>query len=452
VAERCQTAAMRVGPVQYARNGTVRLAYRSLGDPDAPPLVLVPGWISNVDDYDDPANVFSILAEPLAASTRFIVWDKRGTGLSDPVDRAPPLDERMDDLRAVMDAAEVDRAAFFGGSEGGPMSILFAATHPERVGALVVVGTAARFSCDPPSFPWGFTPDQIAAQLDEIDERWGEGALAGLFLGPIAEVDGVPELFGRAQRRGASPTMGKYLWQALMEIDIREVLGSVEAPTLVLGRTGDQIAPPEAARAMAEAIPNAVFQELTPGDHLGGDPQELAAAILAFVIGERPAAPSTDRTLATVLFTDIVSSTEALAAQGDQRWRHHLDVHDDIIDRYLAAFGGTKVKSTGDGVFAVFDGPTRAARCALELVPALATRNIAIRAGVHTGECERRGEDWSGVGVHIGARVAALADAGEVLASRTVRDLSAGSDLVFEDRGLHRLKGVPEEWQLFRVR
>lgn len=443
---------MRVGPVQYARNGSVRLAYRTLGEPDAPPLVLVPGWFTNVDWYDDPANGFHAMAEPLAASTRYIVWDKRGTGLSDPVEAAPPLDERMDDLRAVMDAAEVDRAALFGASEGGPMSLLFAASFPERVASLVLYGTASRFSCDPPSFPWGFTPSEIEAQLAEIDERWGEGALIRLFLGPLAEIDGVPELYGRMQRQGASPTMATYLWQALMEIDVREVLGSVQAPTLVLAREGDQIAPIEASRAMTVALPNGVFQELAPGEHILADPGEFASAVLPFVIGEQPVAPPTDRTLATVLFTDIVGSTEAVAAQGDERWRHNLDVHDDIIDRHLAAFGGNKVKSTGDGVFAVFDGPTKAARCALNLVAALATRNIAIRAGVHTGECERRGDDWSGVGVHIGARVAALAGGGEVLSSRTVRDLSAGSDLVFEDRGPHQLKGVPEEWQLFRVR
>ena len=441
-----------LGPVQYARNGSVRLAFRVLGEPDALPLVFVPGWISNVDNYDDPTSLFAVMAEALAVSTRFIVWDKRGTGLSDPVDSAPPLDERMDDLRAVMDAAEVDQASLMGGSEGGPMSVLFAATYPERVRSLVLFGTSPRFSCDSPSFPWVFTRSEIDVQMTEIDERWGEGALADLFLGPIAEIDGVRELFGRAQRRGASPTMAKYLWQALMVIDVRDVLGSVEAPTLVLGKAEDQIAPVEAAKAMAASIPNAIFKELPPGDHLVGDLGVLASAILDFVIGAQPTLPATHRTLATVLFTDIVGSTEAVSAQGDARWRDNLDVHDEVIDRHLSKYGGSKVKSTGDGVFAVFEGPTKAAHSALELVPALATRNINIRAGVHTGECERRGDDWSGVGVHIGARVAALAGSGEVLASRTVRDLSAGSDLTFEDRGTHQLKGVPDEWQLFRVR
>ena len=417
-----------------------------------PPLILVPGWISNVDSYDDPTNLFTIAAEQLAVSTRYIVWDKRGTGLSDPVDSAPPLDERMNDLRAVIGAAGVDQASLIGGSEGGPMSVLFAATYPERVRSLVLFLTSPRFSCDPPSFPWGFTSSEIEAQMTEIDERWGEGALADLFLGPIAEIDGVRELFGRAQRHGASPTMAKYLWQAVMEIDVRDVLGSVEVPTLVLGKAGDQIAPLDGAKVMAAGIPNAIFKELLPGDHLAGDLGEVTSAILDFVIGAQPTLPATHRMLATVLFTDIVSSTEALSAQGDKRWRQNLDVHDEVIDRHLSKFSGSKIKSTGDGVFAVFEGPTKAAHCALELVPALATRNINIRAGVHTGECERRGDDWSGVGVHIGARVAALAGSGEVLASRTVRDLSAGSDLTFENRGTHHLKGVPEEWQLFRVR
>ena len=443
---------MLSGPVQFARNGSVRLAFRVFGEPEAPPLVFVPGWISNVDSYDDPTNLFTMLVEPLVACTRLVVWDKRGTGLSDPVTHAPPLDERMDDLRAVMDAAGVETASLMGGSEGGPMSLLFAATYPERVNSLVLFGTSPRFSADPPSFPWGFTQAEVDAQLEEIDEQWGLGALAGLFLGPIADVDGVRELFGRAQRAGASPTMAKYLWKALMEIDVRDVLGSVEAPTLVMNRPGDQIAPVEGGRLMAAGMPNATFREGLPGDHLGGDVGEVSSAILDFVIGDQQAALPAHRTLATIMFTDIVSSTEALSAQGDQRWRQNLDIHDEIVERSVARYGGRKVKSTGDGVFAVFDGPTKAAHCALDLVPSLATRNISIRAGVHTGECEQRGDDWSGMGVHIGARVAAMAGAGEVLVTRTVRDLSAGSDLTFEDRGSHQLKGLPEQWHIFRVR
>ena len=439
------------GRVQYARNGAVRLAYRVFGE-GTTSLVFVPGWVSNVDTYDDPTNPFTVMFARLASSTRLVAWDKRGTGLSDPVTGTPSLDERMDDLRAVMDAAGVEDAALFGVSEGGPLSLLFAATYPERVRRLVLYGTAARFSCDPPLHPWGFTQSEIARQLQEIDERWGEGALLDLFLGSVANVDGVRELWGRAQRAGASPTMAKHLWKAGMEIDVRDLLGAVKVPTLVLHRPGDRVAPLEAAAAMAAGLPNAVFRELPPGDHLMWDLAEvMASEIGGFVVGEPRFVPPTDRVLATVLFTDIVSSTEKVAAQGDARWRHQLDAHDEIVERQLSSFGGRKVKGTGDGVFAVFDGPTKAARCALGLVPALATRGMRIRAGIHIGECERRGDDWSGVAVHIGARVGALAGPGEVLVSRTVRDLSAGSGLVFEDRGSHQLKGVPDEWQLFRV-
>jgi pimeloyl-ACP methyl ester carboxylesterase len=309
---------MSIGPVQYARNGSARLAYRVIGDADIS-LVSVPGWFSNVGDFDDPSNG-STLAERLSASTRFVVWDKRGTGLSDPVTGTPSLDERMDDLRAVLDAAEVGEAALFGASEGGPMSLLFAATYPERVRCLVLYGTAARFSCEPPAHPWGFTPSEVDAQLQEIDERWGEGALLDLFMPSAAGVDGMRELVGRAQRSGASPTMAMHLWQALMEIDVREVLRSVPTRTLVLHRPGDRVASVEAAAAMAAALPNAVFRELPPGDHVAIDIGDLLASeILGFVVGESQVAAATERVLATVLFTDIVGSTESLSRQGDER-------------------------------------------------------------------------------------------------------------------------------------
>jgi pimeloyl-ACP methyl ester carboxylesterase len=435
---------MSAGRVRYARNGDIRLAYRVWGDGD-PTLVWVPGWFSNVDLYDDPTSAYSAIAAQLARVVRLVVWDKRGTGLSDPVTYPPPLDERMDDLQAVLDAAEVDRPALFGVSEGGPLSILFAATFPERVQSLVLYGATPRTSQELPDFPWGFTGAQTDSLLDDIDAHWGEGATAELFLGQHVDVPGVRELWGRYERAGASPTMAKLLVRAYMEVDVRAVLGSVRTPTLVLERPGDQFAPVEAGAALAAGIPGAQLRTLSPGAHL---PIDIVDELF---VCQCPAFTTAERVLATVFFTDIVSSTEQLSAGGDEHWRHQLDIHDELVDNVLAKYGGKRAKHTGDGVFALFDGPTKAARCGLELVPALAARGISIRAGVHVGECERRGEEWSGMAVHVGARIGALAGPGEVLTSRTVRDLSAGSGLVFEDLGTRHLKGLSEDTNVFRV-
>jgi pimeloyl-ACP methyl ester carboxylesterase/class 3 adenylate cyclase len=434
--------------VRYARNGTVRLAYREFGEGDTT-LVWNPGWFSNVDLFDEPASPITAVAEQLAEATRLIVWDKRGTGLSDPASHVPPLDERMDDLHAVLDAAKADRPALFGMSEGGPTSLLFAATYPERVQSLVMYGVSARFSQELPDHPWGFTAEEMAAHLDDIESHWGEGALVELFFGELADIPGFRDLYGRYQRVSASPTMAAWLWQALLEIDVRGILGSIRAPTLVLVRPNDRIVPVEAATALAAAIPGAQFKTLPEGPHSLVD-EAVGSAILDFVCGTSSVAVE-ERVFKTVLFTDIVSSTELLSARGDAQWRRQLDAHDKVVDWVLEKHGGRRAKHTGDGIFALFDGPTKAARAALELVPALATRGIRIRAGVHTGECERRGDEWSGVAVHTGARIGALAGAGEVLASRTVRDLSAGSGLTFESLGPQHLKGLPEEVDVYRV-
>jgi pimeloyl-ACP methyl ester carboxylesterase/class 3 adenylate cyclase len=439
---------MRDRRVRYARNGSVRLAYREFGEGDTT-LVWNPGWFSNVDLADEPASPMTAVVEQLAEATRTIVWDKRGTGLSDPATHVPPLDERMDDLRAVLDAAKVDRPAFFGMSEGGPMSLLFAATHPGRVHSLVMYGVAARFSQELPDYPWGFTAEEKADHLEAIENHWGEGALAELFFGEIADIPGFLELYGRYQRVSASPTMAAWLWQALLEIDVRSILGSIRAPTLVLARPNDRIAPLEGATALAAAIPGAQFKILPDGPHSLVD-EVLGSAILDFVCGTSSFAVD-ERVVKTVLFTDIVSSTELLSARGDAHWRRQLNAHDKAVEWLLEKYGGRRAKHTGDGVFALFDGPTKAARCALELIPALATRGIRIRAGVHTGECERRGDEWSGMAVHTGARIGALAGPDEVLASRTVRDLSAGSGLTFESLGPKSLKGLPEDVEVYRL-
>lgn len=437
--------------MRYARNGDVRLAYRVFGD-SGPVMVWSPGWVvSNVDTVDEPNSPYKRVIDLLSPSCRFVMWDRRGTGLSDPAAAVLTFDDRVDDLRAVIDAVGEERTILLGSSEGGSICILFAARYPERVSAMCLYATAARFSQDLPDFPWGFTAAEIAAQLDAVDRDWGEGALADLYFGPTAQTPGVREVFGKLQRSLASPTMARLRWETFMDIDVRSLLPSVRVPTIVMARRGDRFVAFEAAQALAAGIPDAQFHELPPGEHHGYDIlDEMVAAVLGF-IGESPHAPADERVLKTVLFTDIVDSTAKLAADGDRRWRHQLDNHDSLVDHLLSRHGGTRVKHTGDGIFALFDAPTKAARCALELVPSLASRDIPIRAGIHTGECERRGTEWSGMAVHTGARIGALAGAGEVLASRTVRDLSAGSGLAFESLGPQRLKGIPEEVDVYRV-
>jgi class 3 adenylate cyclase/predicted alpha/beta hydrolase len=439
------------GRVRYARNGDVRLAYRVFGD-SGPLLIWTPGWVvSNVDTIGEPDSPYVRLIDLVSQSMQFVMFDRRGTGLSDPTTHLLSLDERIDDLRAVVDAIGVDRPVLVGSSEGGCVSTLFAARYPERVSFLCLYGSAARFSQDLPDFPWGFTPAEVDAQLDEIDRDWGEGALGDLFYGEAADVPGVRHMFGRLQRSIASPTMAKLGWRAFMEIDVSSVLAAVRAPTLVLARPGDQLVPVEAAAAMAAAIPNAHFHALAPGPHNGFDVlDDLFEHVMAFV-SDNPSAPPDERILKTAMFTDIVGSTEKLTARGDAHWRHQLDIHDKLVDHTLSRFSGFRANHTGDGVFALFDAPTKAAKCALQLVPALAARGIPIRAGIHTGECERRGTEWSGMAVHTGARISAMARPGEVLASRTVRDLSAGSGLRFESLGVQQLKGLPEEVEVFRI-
>jgi class 3 adenylate cyclase/pimeloyl-ACP methyl ester carboxylesterase len=407
--------------------------------------------LSNVDTIDEPGNLYAEFIDIFSQSTRFIVWDRRGTGLSDPSTQSLSVGERLDDLQAILDAEGVDRAALFGSSEGGSVCALFAAAHPERVSSLVVYGAAARYSQELPDFPWGFTRTEIESQLDEIDRRWGEGALADLYYGATAETPGVREMFGKLQRAMVSPAMAKLWWKAFMEIDVRGVLASVRAPTLVLARPGDRLVPIEAAAALAAGIPEAQFQPLPPGPHGPFDIVAQVAPLVVEFVCEKPSERADERILKTVLFTDIVGSTEQLSVHGDAPWRRQLDAHDKVVDWLLAKYGGHRAKHTGDGVFALFDGPTKAARCALDMVPALAARGITIRAGVHVGECERRGEEWSGMAVHTGARIGALAGAGQVLTSRTVRDLSAGSGLRFESLGAQRLKGLPEEVDVYRV-
>ena len=440
---------MYVGQVRYARNGDIRLAYRVYGDAETT-IVWVPTLLSSIDYFDDPSHPWGAFVELLSQEMRVVVWDGRGTGLSDPVTQAPPLDQRVRDLHAVLDAVGADCPTLFGTLVGGPLCIAFAAAYPERIRSLVLFETAARFTQDLPDFPWGFSQAQIAAQIDDIEAHWGEGALAELVFGAASELPGVREQWGRFQCSLASPAMARLLWPMYVGVDVRGALDNVRTPTLVMARQGDHMVPFEASAALAEAMPNAQLLTLPFGEHHAFDIVDIVASeILQFC--ETPSASRGERVLDTVLFTDIVSSTEQLSAAGDEHWRHQLDVHDQVVDDVLSRYGGRRAKHTGDGIFALFDGPTKAARCGLELVPTLAARGIRIRVGIHTGECEKRGDEWSGIAVHTGARIGALASAGEVLASRTVRDLSAGSGLAFESLGAQQLKGLPEETEVFRV-
>lgn len=440
---------MEAPRTQYAKteDGT-NIAYQVLGDGPFD-LVFVPGFVSHVEQNFQVPVVRSAL-ERLASFSRLILFDKRGTGMSDPAPGAPSLDTRMDDLRAVMDAAGSAEAALLGISEGGPMSVSFAATYPERTRALVLYGSLARLLCDPPDYPWGPTADDHEQFIEAAKETWGTPSMMYVAGPSITEDDALMEASARYMRLGASPGAVGDLMRWWAEIDIRSVLPAIHVPTLVLHRRGDQLVPVEAGRYLAEHVPGARYVELDGVDHLPwfGDTDALLGEIEEFLTGERrEIAP--DRVLATVVFTDIVGSTERAAADGDAAWRALLDRHDETASELIATQRGSLIKSTGDGLLATFDGPARGVQAAQALVRAMPGIGLEIRAGVHTGEIELRGDDVGGIGVHIGARVAALADAGEVLVSRTVKDLVAGSRLLFEDRGVHELKGVPDEWHLY---
>ncbi|HYM91797.1 MAG TPA: alpha/beta fold hydrolase, partial [bacterium] len=376
---------------------------------------------------------------------------KRGTGLSDPVVELPTLEQRMDDVRAVMDAVGSERAALFGLSEGGSMCALFAATYPKRTSALILCGAFAKRIWSP-DYPWAPTPEERQRFFDAIETGWG-GIVDLKTLAPSAADD--PQFrdwWSTYLRLGASP--GAALAHARMntEIDIRHVLGSIRVPALVLHRSGDLDAKVEEGRYIADRIPGAKFVELAGRDHLPfvGDADALLDEVEEFLTGVRTS-PEAERILATVLFADIVGSTKRAAELGDRRWRDLLEAFYALIRRNLAAFRGREIDTAGDGVLATFDGPARAIRCACAIRDAARELGIEVRTGLHTGECEVIGPKLGGIAVHIGARVASHAGAGEVLVSSTVKDLVAGSGLRFEDRGAHALKGVEGEWRLFAV-
>ena len=442
-----------VPETRYAKSGGCDIAYQVVGE-GVLDLVFVPGFASQVEHWWDEREPAAFL-QGLASFARLILFDKRGTGLSDRLadDDVPTLEERMDDLRAVMDAVGSQRAALLGVSEGGPLCLLFAATYPDRVHSVVLMGSYARMRRDEPDYPWGATGEMTESFEQFLMEKWGTGEYYFEIEAPSARGDERVRQWGaRQERLGATPRAAAKLSRLAAAIDVRHVCATVKVPTLVLHRTGDRLVPVEMGRYVADHIAGARFIEYAGDDHVfwWSDPEAVVGDIEEFLTGSRQErAP--DRVLATVLFTDIVGSTEQASRVGDAAWRVLLDRHDDVARSEIDRHRGHLVKSTGDGLLVTFDGPARAIRCAAAIRDALRPHGLSIRTGLHTGEIELRGADVGGIGVHIAARVEEVAQPDEILVSRTVTDLVAGSGIEFAARGTYALKGIAGDWQLFAV-
>jgi class 3 adenylate cyclase/DNA-binding SARP family transcriptional activator len=438
---------------EYARSGDIHIAYQVLGDseeraPGANDLIFIPPFVSNVEYIWEEPSAARFLRR-LASFSRLIHFDKRGTGLSDRVSEVnpPTLEERIDDIRAIMDQVGSERTAIFGHSDGGPLSLLFAATYPDRVLALITFGTSARTTWAP-DYPWATTREQREEWLQQVVRHWGQAhALRGL-AGSMADDERFMQWLATYSRLGASPSAALALGRMNTEIDVRHILPAIRVPTLVLHRTGDGNI--ENARYLTDHIPTARFVELPGADHLPfvGDSDALLDQVEEFLTGVRPV-PRYDRVLATLLFTEIAGSTARAAQIGDARWKHLLESHGTLVRRELQRYRGREVKTVGDGFLATFDGPGRAVRCGRAIVDEARTLGLEVRAGLHTGECELMEDDVAGVAVHIASRIVGLAAPGEVLASSTVRDLVVGSGIEFVSRGTHALRGVPGEWQVY---
>ena len=436
----------------YARLGDIHLAYQVLGDGPTD-ILLLDQWFSHMEAQWDVAPLAS-LRERLASFGRVIMFDKRGTGLSDPVPTSvlPTLEEWMDDVPAVLDAVGSDRPHVITNIGGGIMATTFAAAHPDRVASLVLVDCFARFQAAE-DFPIGAPPEAVAAALDEAEVSSGRGLMIDLFAPSLANDERLRRAWSRYERQAASPGSTVAIVRLIYESDVRAILPAIRVPTLVIHRaaaTGFRV---DHGRYLAEHIPGATYVGLPGTDNLiwAGDQDAILAEIQAFITGVRPA-PEPNRVLATVLFTDIVGSTSLAAKLGDSRWHALLADHDRAARRLVERFGGQAVKSVGDGILATFDGPARAIRCAAAIRDEVGELGIEVRAGLHTGEIEMGTDDIAGLAVHIGARISAMAGSGEVLVSSTVRDLVVGAGFTFEDRGRHQLKGVPGEWQVLAVK
>jgi len=436
---------------RYAKSGDVHIAYQVTGEGPLH-LVFVPGFVSHVEaSWQSPGR--AKFFRRLASFSRLILFDKRGTGLSDRTSQIFTLEQRMDDVRAVMDAVGCERAALFGISEGGPMSILFAATYPERTTALVMYGAYAKRAWAE-DHPFGWRDEEWAAFFANVESHWGtpRGLDLDIWAPSIARDERARGEMATYLRAAASPGAVRAVMQMNREIDVRNVLPAVRVPTLIVHRTGDRNIRIQHARYMAERITGARLVALPGDDHMPwiGDSDVILDEVEEFLTGVRHG-PEPDRVLATVLFTDIVGATQRAAELGDRSWRELLEEHHAVVRRELGRFRGREIDTTGDGFLATFDGPARAIRCASAVVDAVKPLGLAVRTGLHTGECEVLGEKLSGIAVHIAARVTALSTPDEVLVSSTVKDLVAGSGLRFRERGVHVLRGVPGEWHLFAL-
>jgi len=430
---------------QYAKSGDVHIAYQVFGK-GAVDLVFVPGFVSHIENYwDEPS--FARWLRRLGNFSRVMMFDKRGTGLSDQVSELLGMDQRMDDVSAVMDAVGIERAAIFGISEGGSLAALFTASHPERSQALIIFGGFAQFSS------WIPTQEALESLIQYMDNNWGSGE-GWLKFAPTKEDDlAFQQWWGKFERLGASPAAAIKLIRMNSQIDITEILPSINVPTLVIHRKDDMAVNVEGGRLLAERIPGAKYVELSGTDHLpfvGENSDRILDEMEHFLTGET-STPSVERMLATVVFTDIVGSTAKAQTLGDRAWGDLQDLHDKAVRKELARFRGNEIKWTGDGFLAAFDRPARAIQCALAIVSTVRALGIEVRAGIHTGEVDFVKNDIRGIAVHIASRVTDLANGGEVVVSRTVKDLVAGSGIAFQDYGTHELKGVPDQWMLFRA-
>jgi pimeloyl-ACP methyl ester carboxylesterase/class 3 adenylate cyclase len=438
-----------VPETRYAKSGDVHIAYQVLGEGSID-LVFVPGFVSNVEaTWEQPGR--AAFFRRLASFSRLILFDKRGTGMSDRTSQIFTLEQRMEDVNAVMDAAGSKRAALFGISEGGPMSVLFAATYPQRTSALVVCGSYAKRSWAE-DYPFGWREERWRTVLSNLERSWGtpKGVDLEMWAPTIAHDPERAAQWTAYFRSAASPGAVLAVMNMNRDIDVRRVLPSVRVPTLILHRVDEKVIEIEHARYLARHIPGAKLVELPGVDHIPyvGDSGALLDQVELFLTGQRQAAEP-ERVLATVQFTDIVQSTERAATLGDRKWRELLEKFQSMVREELKQHRGREIDTAGDGFLAAFDGPARAIRCAAAVRGGARSQGLEIRAGVHTGECELIGDKLGGIAVHIGARVAAQAAPGEIVVSQTVKDLVAGSGLSFAERGTHALKGVPGEWRLY---